>query len=94
MRITFSTEEAARAALGIWERHGFSATRSGAVVATDCPALWAIPVIHRTIGFHQVEELVVVADSSTATKRSPELPLASPEQGIHEARRARAAGSE
>ena len=76
MRITFSTEEAAQAALDIWERHGFGATRSGAVVLTDCPALWAIPIIHRTIGFHQVERLVVL-DSPIATKRAlPEEPTA------------------
>jgi len=37
---------------------------------TDCPALWAIPIIHRTIGFHQVERLVVV-DSPMAVERAP-----------------------
>ena len=76
MRITFSTEEAAQAALDICERHGFGATRSGAVVVTSCPALWAIPIIHRTIGFHQVERLFVL-DSPMATKRAlPEEPTA------------------
>jgi hypothetical protein len=57
MRITFFTEEAAKAAVETWERHGFAAARSGTVVVTDCPTLWAVPIIHRTIGFHQVERL-------------------------------------
>jgi len=76
VRITFSTEEAAQAALDIWERHGLGATRSGAVVVTTCPALWAIPIIHRTIGFHQVERLVVVDSPMAAERALPEEPTA------------------
>jgi len=61
MRITFFTEQAAEAAIETWKRHGFAAARSGTVVVTDCPTLWAVPIIHRTIGFHQVERLDVIS---------------------------------
>jgi hypothetical protein len=64
MRITFLTEQAAVAAVETWERHGFSAARSGTVVITDCPTLWAVPIIHRAIGFHQVERLEVIRSDS------------------------------
>jgi hypothetical protein len=64
MRITFITEQAAVAAVETWERHGFSASRSGTVVVTDCPTLWAVPIIHRAIGFHQVERLEVISSGS------------------------------
>jgi hypothetical protein len=60
VRITFLTEQAAQAAVEIWEHHGFSATRSGAVVVTDCPTLWAVPIVKRAIGFHQVERFEVI----------------------------------
>ena len=64
MRITFFTEEAAEAAVETWERHGFAAARSGAIVTTDCPTLWAVPIIHRAIGFHQVERLDVISPTT------------------------------
>jgi hypothetical protein len=64
MRITFFTEQAAEAAVETWERHGFAAARSGTVVITDCPTLWAVPIIHRTIGFHQVERFDVISPNS------------------------------
>jgi hypothetical protein len=57
VRITFSTEAAAEAAVEIWERHGFMAVRSGTTITTDCPSLWAVPIIDRTLGLHQVERL-------------------------------------
>ncbi len=69
MRITFFTEQAAQAAVETWERHGFAAARSGAVVVTDCPTLWAVPIIHRVIGFGQVERLDVLTPAEPA--RSP-----------------------
>jgi len=59
MRITFFTEDAAQAAVEIWKRHGFSATRSGTEVVTDCPTLWAVPVINRAIGFDKVKRFDV-----------------------------------
>ena len=64
MRITFFTEQAAEAAVETWERHGFTAARSGTVVITDCPTLWAVPIIHRAIGFQQVERLDVISPDS------------------------------
>jgi hypothetical protein len=57
VQITFSTEAAAEAAVEIWERHGFTAVRSGTTILTDCPSLWAVPIIDRTLGLHQVERL-------------------------------------
>jgi hypothetical protein len=73
MRITFFTEQAAEAAVETWERHGFAAARSGTVVVTDCPTLWAVPIIHRTIGFHQVERLDVISpESPTRTPNARE----------------------
>jgi len=68
MRITFFTEQAAEAAVETWERHGFAAARSGTVVVTDCPTLWAVPIIKRVIGFHQVERLDVVGSAKPAKK--------------------------
>ena len=64
MRITFLTEQAAEAAVETWERHGFAAARSGTVVITDGPTLWAVPMVHRAIGFHQVERLDITSRAS------------------------------
>jgi hypothetical protein len=66
MRITFFTEQAAEAAVETWERHGFAAARSGTVVVTDCPTLWAVPIIHRVIGFGQVERFDVLNPAKPA----------------------------
>jgi len=63
MQITFFTEHAAQAAVRIWEQHGFSAVRLGTVVVSDCPTLWAVPIIRRAIGFHQVERLDVMSSN-------------------------------
>ncbi len=60
MRIWFFEEEAAREAASIWKRHGFSATRRGAMVTTDCPTLWAVSVIDREMGFDKVMRMEVV----------------------------------
>jgi hypothetical protein len=59
VRIRFSTETAAKAAVRIWERHGYRATRAGKTVLTDGPTLWAVSVLERTIGFDQVEQFDV-----------------------------------
>jgi hypothetical protein len=67
MRITFFTEQAAQAAVETWERHGFAAARSGTVVVTDCPTLWAVPIIHRVIGFAQVERFDVLSPVDPAS---------------------------
>jgi hypothetical protein len=71
MRITFFTEDAAQAAVDIWKRHGFEATRTGTVVATDCPTLWAVPVINRAIGFDKVKRFDVVATDDAPLPRQP-----------------------
>ncbi|HEX7500672.1 MAG TPA: hypothetical protein VF524_10275 [Polyangia bacterium] len=66
MRITFFTEQAAKTAVETWERHGFTAARSGTVIVTDCPTLWAVPMIHRVIGFKQVKRLDVIRPARPA----------------------------
>jgi hypothetical protein len=66
MRITFFTEQAAQVAVETWERHGFSAARSGTVVVTDCPTLWAVPIIHRVIGLGQVDRFDVLGPAEPA----------------------------
>jgi hypothetical protein len=60
MRIWFFEEEVAREAAGIWKRHGYSATRRGATVTTNCPTFWAVSVIDREIGFDKVMRMEVV----------------------------------
>jgi hypothetical protein len=72
MRITFFMEQAAQAAVATWERHGFTAARSGTVVVTDCPTLWAVPIIHRVIGFGQVERFDVLSPAKPAGLPSSE----------------------
>ncbi|MGD0838182.1 MAG: hypothetical protein ABSB49_16205 [Polyangia bacterium] len=70
MRITFFTEQAAQAAVETWERHGFVAARSGTVVVTDCPTLWAVPIVHRVIGFAQVERFDVLTQAEPPRSQS------------------------
>lgn len=77
MRIWFFEEEVAREAASIWKRHGFSATRRGTTVTTDCPTLWAVSVIDREIGFDKVVRMEVAssaqapASSDVAGLRDP-----------------------
>jgi len=59
MRIMFASEQAAQSAVKLWEQHGFDATRAGKTVVTDCPTLWAVPLLDRSIGFDQVRRLDV-----------------------------------
>lgn len=63
MRIEFLTEDVAQGAVEIWTRHGFSATRRGSTVTTNCPALWSVSVIDRDIGFDKVVRVDVAAKS-------------------------------
>jgi hypothetical protein len=70
MRITFFSEDAARAAVETWERHGFAAARTGTVVVTDCPTLRAVPIIHRVIGFEQVERLDVIGPGTHTSRHA------------------------
>ena len=57
MRITFSDEAVARAAAGILEQYGYTAKLRGKAIESDCPPLLAVPVVGRTIGLHQVDEV-------------------------------------
>jgi hypothetical protein len=70
MRIVFSNEQTARAAVDLWEQHGFDATRDGTTVVTDCPTLWAVPVLERAIGLDQVRRLVVHDQRSPAAQHA------------------------
>ncbi len=75
MKITFSSEKVAKAAVSIWERNGFRATRTGPTIVTDCPTLWAVPILRRAIGFDRVEKVAVdapgVAAGKLASSRRP-----------------------
>jgi hypothetical protein len=57
MRITFSNDKAAQAAVRVLEQYGYAATPRGPAVMTDCPPLLAVPAVHRSIGFDQIETL-------------------------------------
>jgi hypothetical protein len=57
MRVTFASEAAARAAAGILEQYGYTATQAGAALDADCPALLAVPVFGRTVGFDKIEKI-------------------------------------
>jgi hypothetical protein len=74
MRITFSNEKAAQAAVRILGQYGYSATPAGPAVMTDCPPLLALPTVHRSIGFEQVETLHLAEGSLP----EPAPPRASP----------------
>ncbi len=57
MRITFSCEAAAQAAVRFIEQYGYAAAAVGSTVVTDCPALLAVPVVGRNVGLHAVERV-------------------------------------
>jgi hypothetical protein len=57
LRITFSSETAARAAVKTIERYGYAATATGSVVRTNCPPLLAVPAVGRDDGLHQMEHV-------------------------------------
>ena len=70
MRITFASEQVAEAAVELWQRHGFAATRAGTTVVTNCPTLWAVPVLARSIGLDQVQRMIVHDRRTSTTQRS------------------------
>jgi hypothetical protein len=57
MRIKFSNEHTAQAAASVFERYGYETSRSGTLLVTDCPTLLAVPVVQRSVGFDQVQEV-------------------------------------
>ena len=64
MRITFANEAVARAAAGILEQYGYAAEPVGRTLETDCPPLLAVPVVGRTVGLHQVEDVRLATDAT------------------------------
>jgi len=63
MRMNFSNEHTAQAAAGVLERYGYRAFRSGTTLEIDCPTLLAVPVVHRVVGFDQLQEIDIAAGS-------------------------------
>jgi hypothetical protein len=61
MRISFSNEATARAAVAVLEKYGYHVTPKGAAIETECPALLAVPVVGNAIGLHQIEEVHIAA---------------------------------
>jgi hypothetical protein len=57
MKISFSSDSAARAAVTIIEKYGYTAAVVGTLVCTDCPGLLAVPAISRAVGLHRVENV-------------------------------------
>lgn len=57
LRVSFSNMATARAAVGVLEAYGYSATQFGREVVTDCPTLLAVPTIQRKVGFADIERL-------------------------------------
>ena len=56
MRISFSNEATARAAVAVLEHYGYQATPKGAAIEAECPALLAVPAVGKAVGLHQIEE--------------------------------------
>jgi hypothetical protein len=62
MKISFSDEAVAQAAIRIFESYGYHAQLSGNDVVTDCPALLAAPVLEKTVGLDAIERLDIGRD--------------------------------
>jgi hypothetical protein len=69
MRISFSNEATARAAVAVLEQYGYHATPKGAAVETECPALLAVPAVGKAVGLHQIERVQLAATQRTASSR-------------------------
>jgi hypothetical protein len=61
MRISFSNEATARAAVAVLEQYGYHATPKGAAIETECPPLLAVPAVGNAVGLHQIEEVHLAA---------------------------------
>lgn len=69
MRISFSNEATARAAVAVLEQFGYHATPKGAAVETECPPLLAVPAVGKAIGLHQIEEFHLAAPHRESPSR-------------------------
>ena len=88
LRVSFSSESKARAAVDAFAAYGYSARRSGRHVVTDCPPLLAIPAIQKRVGFAEIERLDLNGRSESpdapagrATEFGEAPPRASAERG-------------
>jgi len=61
MRISFSNEATARAAVAVLEQHGYHATPQGAAIEPECPPLLAVPAVGDAGGLQQIEEVHLAA---------------------------------
>jgi hypothetical protein len=57
MRVSFSTETAAQAAVSVLAAYGYSARRCDHDVVTDCPTLLALPALERRVGLAEIDRL-------------------------------------
>jgi hypothetical protein len=64
MQITFTDDDVASTAARILEQYGYRSMVSGVTVETDCPALLAVPVVQRTLGFERVDDIQFVRRAS------------------------------
>jgi hypothetical protein len=60
MRISFSNEATAQAAVAVLEQYGYRAIPNGAAVETECPPLLAVPAVGNAIGLHQIAKVHIV----------------------------------
>jgi hypothetical protein len=69
MRVSFSTDAAAQAAVKVLTAYGYSAQRFDRQVVTDCPTLLALPALERRVGLAEIEQLEI-ASGPRPSKRS------------------------
>ena len=70
MRVSFSSAEVARAAVGVLGAYGYPARQVGADVLTDCPALLAISAMANRLGLSEVDRIDL---SGRGISREPEV---------------------
>jgi hypothetical protein len=57
LRVSFSSETTARAAVNVLAAYGYAAKQLGRDVLTECPPLLAIPAMQKQVGIGQIERL-------------------------------------
>ena len=77
MRMSFSNTNTAVAAVNVLETYGYSATRIGSDVLTDCPALLAVPAVAKRVGLAEIEG-VDVCRGTKSIGPDVDAPIAAP----------------
>lgn len=67
MRISFSNEATARAAVAVLEQYGYQASPVGASIDTECPPLLAVPALSKAVGLHRIETVHIAASPADTT---------------------------